>query len=242
MGKFKINFKPYGDQAILIEWPQVISKEILFDINNYEQKVKDNNIKSILEVNSIYNSILILYDIECDLSNLINSLHEIYNEDSEVIRFNRKVWEIPVCYQNEFGLDLKLISSEISLEIDEVISLHTSCRYTVFGIGFLPGFLYLGVLSKKLHFPRREAPRLIVPRGAVGIGGIQTGIYPQASPGGWNIIGNTPVKLFDVNEKPPTKISSGDEIQFKSVSIEEYKNIEEMQDVGIYELGFSSLK
>ena len=104
--------------------------------------------------------------------------------------------------------------------------MHISSLYTIHGIGFLPGFLYLGGLTEELYTPRLKVPRLVIKKGALGIGGSQTGIYPQESPGGWNIIGNTPVSMFEINKKTPCLFTPGDEIKFQSISIEEYKVIE----------------
>ena len=127
------------------------------------------------------------------------------------------------------------MSLEKELSIDEIISLHSEISYTVYGIGFLPGFLYLGGLNNKLHFPRRNMPRMEVVKGSVGIGGGQTGIYPQTSPGGWHIIGKTPINLFDVNSEIPCFINSADEVKFVPVLKEEFHLIEEANKKNSYE-------
>jgi len=124
-------------------------------------------------------------------------------------------------------LDLKLISREKNLSLDQIIRLHTQPIYTVYFIGFLPGFLYLGGLDKKLQISRKIHPRMEVQKGAVGIGENQTGIYPKSSPGGWQIIGNSPVPLFDKNRLPPCEISAGDKVKFYQVSKSEFLKISE---------------
>jgi len=118
----------------------------------------------------------------------------------------------------------------------KLIQLHTAPLYTVFCIGFLPGFMYLGGLNVVLHHPRRSAPRLKIPKGSVGIGGEQTGIYPQASPGGWNIIGNSPIQLFDPHNRNPCRISVGDKVKFYDVSEAEYELLSIQVETGIYNM------
>ena len=134
-------------------------------------------------------------------------------------------WQIPVCYEKEFGLDLQEIADKKSLSIDAIIRLHTASTYAVYFIGFLPGFLYLGGLNEKLFMERKSTPRLKVAKGAVGIGGSQTGIYPNTSAGGWNIIGKTPISFFDMEKASPCFANPGDEIKFTSISAAEYKVI-----------------
>jgi KipI family sensor histidine kinase inhibitor len=136
-------------------------------------------------------------------------------------------WEIPVCYDAQFGIDLDEIVQKTKLSIAEIISLHTAPRYQVFSIGFLPGFLYLGGLDSRLHMDRKSTPRLKVEKGAVGIGGIQTGIYPKSSPGGWQILGNSPLNFFDVFDEDPCFAKAGDYVKFVSVSLPEYHDIKE---------------
>lgn len=129
---------------------------------------------------------------------------------------------IPVCYDGEFGLDMERVMSHTGLSRGEIITLHSSTLYTVYMIGFLPGFPYLGELNEKLATPRLHTPRLKVPKGTVGIGGSQTGIYPLESPGGWNIIGKTPIDIYDPNREEPFFIRAGDQLQFYPISKEEF--------------------
>lgn len=125
-----------------------------------------------------------------------------------------RVVEIPVRYGGEDGPDLADVAAHCGLSADEVVRRHTKARYTVYFIGFQPGFAYLGGLDEALHTPRRAAPRLAVPAGSVGIGGAQTGIYPLATPGGWQLIGRTAVPLFSPDAEPPTLLAPGDRVRF----------------------------
>jgi inhibitor of KinA len=131
---------------------------------------------------------------------------------------------IPVCYAKTFAPDLEDLALQNKISQEEVIRIHTSATYRVYMIGFLPGFAYMGRVDERIVTPRRSQPRTMVPAGSVGIAGEQTGIYPFASPGGWNIIGQTPVALFDVKRKQPVLLQPGDEVTFYSITEHEFTN------------------
>ena len=137
-------------------------------------------------------------------------------------KFKGRTVEIPVCYDPEFGPDLGLVAKQAKLTPEEVIKRHGKPEYLVYLVGFAPGFPYLGGLPKELHTPRHAKPRMVVPPGSVGIGGQQTGIYPLATPGGWNLIGRTPVRLFRPEENPPVLLRAGDQVKFRAISREEF--------------------
>ena len=134
--------------------------------------------------------------------------------------------EIPVCYGGEFGPDLGLVAKQAKLSSEEVIKRHRKAEYLVYLIGFAPGFPYLGGLPKELATPRHAKPRMVVPPGSVGIAGNQTGIYPLGTPGGWNLIGRTPLQLFRPGENPPSLLRAGDRVEFRAVTPEEFANLE----------------
>ncbi len=137
-----------------------------------------------------------------------------------------RVVEVPVCYGGELGPDLDAVAALHGLAADEVVRLHAAGEYRVHMVGFVPGFPYLGGLHPRLHTPRRESPRTSVPRGSVGIGGGQTGIYPVESPGGWQLIGRTPLRLFDAHVEPPALLRAGDVVRFRPVSEAEFRALE----------------
>ena len=237
MKSYKLKFRAFGNSAILIEWPQRIVKEILEDIRIFSDKIEGKNIKEIQELNFVYASLLIIYNSDLiSFSELKQKLQLLYDEDNSALQRHHALWEIPVCYDKEFGIDLDFLSEEKKLSIDEIISLHSGNIYTVYGIGFLPGFLYLGGLKKALHIPRRSTPRLEVPRGAIAIGGDQTGIYPQHTPGGWHILGKTPVSLFNPRSEKPCFATPGDKIKFRPVSRAEFELIQIAENTEVYEL------
>lgn len=138
---------------------------------------------------------------------------------------SRKI-TIPVCYEDECALDRKTILTDHKLDWEEVVSIHSSKTYQVFMIGFLPGFAYMGMVDKKITFPRLEKPRMLVPAGSIGIAGEQTGIYPLDSPGGWNIIGRTPLKVFDITNENPALLQPHDTVTFKPISKKEFDSFD----------------
>jgi inhibitor of KinA len=133
--------------------------------------------------------------------------------------------EIPVCYDAEFGFDLDRVAEHTKLSAREVVDLHSTAEYRVACIGFVPGFTFLAGLPKNLATPRRDVPRKEIPPGSVGIGGAQTGIYPLLSPGGWNLIGRTPLKLFDPLKNPPTLLHPGDRVRFRAIARKEFESL-----------------
>jgi inhibitor of KinA len=233
MNKFELKFKPYGDTAILIEWPSEISESILEDIRIFSQKIQSSNVKGIIDVNFVYASLLVVYE-NLDCVALCDTLRRIYLDSSLHKLEKQNVWYIPVCY--EYGLDLEEILANKKLNKKDFVSIHTAPFYTVYGVGFLPGFLYLGGLNEELFTPRKEVPRIEIEKGSVAIGGNQTGIYPQNSPGGWHIIGKTPVPFFDSNKKDPTFVKPGDKIKFYSISKSRFKLLEIEVESEVYNL------
>jgi inhibitor of KinA len=135
-----------------------------------------------------------------------------------------RVVEIPVCYGGALGPDLEDVARAHEITADEVVRIHTSGDYLVYMVGFMPGFAYLGGLSTKLATPRRTTPRTVVPAGTVGIGGSQTGVYPLDSPGGWNLIGKTPLAVFDITRPQPALLATGDRVRFRAVTASDFRN------------------
>lgn len=233
-----IHIKPFGLHAILIEWPNEVSETILNRILQFEDNFKrncldDENWETVASYNSL---LLINKKLEIDFSPLSQQIKDWYKKGKELKKRQRYLWRLPVSYDTEFGMDLEEVSKKLNKSIEELIALHTSETYTVYGIGFLPGFMYLGGLNSALETPRKSSPRLKVAKGAVGIAGQQTGVYPQESPGGWNIIGNCTVPIFDGERDDPCFVSIGDKIQFYEISRAEFDLHKIEAEVGIYKL------
>jgi inhibitor of KinA len=132
--------------------------------------------------------------------------------------------EVPVCYGGDLGPDLGDVAARHRTTADEIVRIHSSGHYLVYMVGFMPGFAYLGGLPAEIATPRRSLPRTAVPAGSVGIGGQQTGVYPLESPGGWNLIGRTPVRIFDLSRKTPTLLNTGDRVKFRPISLDEFRD------------------
>lgn len=234
---YNLTYKPFGEQAILIEWPSRIDLKISNNIIAFKNAIESFQQEKIADSIIGYSSLTLKYNDNLeDVCQEIAVLKSIYATPffkRNTLSFN---WQVPVCYEKEFGLDLQEMSDKSTLPIDKIIRLHVASTYTVYFIGFLPGFLYLGGLDEKLVTERKSTPRLKVSKGAVGIGGSQTGIYPTTSAGGWNIIGKTPISFFDIEKETPCFASPGDTIQFVSVSLSEYKMIEKQVLANTYVL------
>lgn len=177
----------------------------------------------VLEVVPTYRSLAIAYDpLEVEAERLTARIAETLRHLREIRLPPPKVVRIPTVYGGAYGPDLPFVARHNGLTEEEVIRIHSRTRYHVYMIGFAAGFAYLGGLSRRIATPRLESPRLRVPVGSVGIGGIQTGVYPAETPGGWRIIGRTYVKLFDPLREPPTPMDPGDKVQFIPISEAEY--------------------
>ena len=223
-----LKFSQYNEHSILIEWPAIIDDLMLDSILNVKNNIQSNCIKEKVEIITTYNSILVIYKSTIDNINDEISMLKGLSLEQKVQKENKlSIWEIPVCYDDEFGMDLEEFSNRKGLSKSKIIQLHSEIIYTVFFIGFLPGFLYLGGLKPKLFIDRKTTPNLNVKKGSVAIGGQQTGIYPQDSPGGWYIIGNSPIELFNAYNNPPCFIKAGDKIKFKSIDKSHYLDIED---------------
>lgn len=234
---YKPTYKTIGVQAILIEWQPQISREILDDILSFKEKLALQKNAQFLDFIVAYNSLTIIYKDEIVNANkAIKELQDLYENQVQIQKTKPFIWQIPVCYDIEFGLDLKIISEKVKLPINQIINLHSQTIYTVYFIGFLPGFLYLGGLNPQLFLERRANPRLKVAKGSVGIGGKQTGIYPSETAGGWHLIGKTPINFFDVSKEPPCFAKSGDGIQFQSVSKAAFYDIEKSVLANTYQI------
>lgn len=224
--RYELQYKRYSERAILIEWPVKIDENILYDLLSFKKSILSFYGKLIVEVISSYNSLLIYYvsTIE-DFYSEVFELKSLYSKDFEDTVPENKLWRIPVCYAASLAQDLEVFAKDKSLTVEEIIRLHTAPLYTVYGIGFLPGFLYLGGLDDQLHRARKITPSLHVKKGAVAIGGSQTGIYPVDSPGGWHVIGMCPLDFFNPKTENCCFILPGDKIQFISIKKNEYNDI-----------------
>ena len=206
--------------------------------------IKKENIDRIIELVPTYCSLLINYDVlKINYNTLVEKLKTFLNNDVETTEGEEvTLVEIPTLYNDEFGPDLSYVAEYNKLSKEEVIKIHTGTDYLVYMLGFMPGFTYLGGMSEKIATPRLESPRLQIYPGSVGIAGKQTGMYPSMSPGGWRIIGRTPLKLYNPDSDTPVYISSGDYVRYVSISEEEYNEILKKVENNEYKLNIRKIK
>lgn len=238
MSAYTISIRPFGIHSILVEWPIRVEEAILEDILQFRQHLENHCLKDEKwEMVIAYNSLTLIHREEpIAFENFREKLLAWYAADKKDAVREKLLWRLPVCYDLEFGIDLNEVSQYSGLSIEELIKRHTENKYTVYGIGFLPGFMYLGGIPEVLEVPRKSKPRAKVLKGSVGLAGKQTGIYPQDSPGGWNIIGNCSVPMFEPKKQKPCFVNVGDKVQFCAIERAEY-NLHKIEgEVGIYKV------
>ena len=228
-------FLPVGDCALAVEFGNAISEEINGKVRSLAKALKGAAITGITEWVPTYRSLLIYYD-PCVISfrRLASLLHGVIGKAGTAIQAGKRIWEIPVLYGGEYGEDIGFVAAHAGIAPEDVIRLHSAAEYRIYMLGFLPGFAYLGGLDKKLHTPRLKTPRTRIPPGSVGIGGEQTGIYPIASPGGWQLIGRTPARPYDPRRETPILFEAGDYVRFVPVDEERFLDIEKRVEAGTY--------
>lgn len=222
----KARFRTAGDRGLLVEYGDIIDPDVNNKVRSMAMVMEQNAPEGVIEVIPTYRSLLIVYEpsrtnpveLQKTLKTLEARLDEIKIPPPDTV-------EIPVCYGGEFGPDIEYVAESHNLTVEEVIELHCRPEYLIYMVGFTPGFPFLGGLSEKLHTPRLETPRTFVPEGSVGVANNQTGIYPVASPGGWRLLGRTPVKLFAPGRRNPFLYQAGDRIKFNPITAEEYARI-----------------
>lgn len=225
-----------GDKALVVEFGNKISEEINSKVRAMMIAIDSKNIDGIVEITPTYRSLMIHYNpLEIDYNNLVEKIKDIENGLDNIDIPLPEVIEIPTVYGGEYGPDIENVAQHNGISVDEVIKIHTSKEYLIYMLGFTPGFPYLGGMDEKIATPRLKVPRTKITGGSVGIAGSQTGIYPIDSPGGWQLIGRTPLKLYDVYREKPILLQSGNYIKFVKVDEKQYKEIEDAVKRGEYE-------
>jgi len=216
-----------GDRAILAEYGDAIDESVNEKVRAITELLRQSSFEGIRIILPAYRSIGIMFDpLVVSPEQIEEHLLRLESELEKAAVPEARTVEIPVCYGGDYGPDIQFVATHNSLETEEVIRIHSAVPYRIYTIGFAPGFFYLGGLDPRLHTPRMETPRVLVPAGSVGIAEAQTGAYPIDSPGGWRIIGRTPLKLFDSSRPEPFLYKAGDSIRFTPISPETYRRIE----------------
>jgi KipI family sensor histidine kinase inhibitor len=214
-----------GDRGLLLQFGDEISREINEKVRRMALAIQAKSIEGVIETVPTYRSLLIIYNpILLPIGDLKKRLERIEEELQQTPLQEPKLTRIPVVYGGAYGPDLEGVAKYLQTSPEEVIRLHCSKPYLIYMIGFMPGYPYMGELPQALVTPRLKTPRLVVPKGSVAIAQRQTGIYSMESPGGWQILGRTPVELFDPEKDPPALLQMGDFVQFHAISEEEFHN------------------
>jgi len=223
-----ISIIPMGDTALVLEVGHTISEETHRRVQAVVQRLDQQPISGVLEVVPAFATVTVYYDpFQIAYTELRDRVEAALQGLTDVELPPSRIVEIPVCYGGEFGPDLAKVAARNQLTPSEVIEIHTDAEYLVYMIGFAPGFPYLGGLSERIATPRRDTPRPVIPAGSVGIAGQQTGVYPLETPGGWQLIGRTPLRLFRPEQDPPTLLQAGDLVRFREITAEQYQVIKE---------------
>ena len=221
---------PFSEQGVTVEFGSTIDVQTNALVLAFAATVEGAAIPGVLDVVPTYCAVTIYFNPLCtDAAALTDQLLSLINTSSPAAETIRTTHRIPVCYGGDVGPDLIGVADHAGIAPSAVVSLHTSVIYRVYMIGFSPGFPYMGLVPDLLTAPRLATPRRQVAAGSVGIAGQQTGIYPQPSPGGWRIIGRTPVRLFDLTRPQPFLVAAGDQVQFIPIDITEFPNLSSEQ-------------
>lgn len=230
------NIYQAGDQAVIVVFEETISPSINLQVHSLKTSIERYGLTEILELVPGYASLLVGYDANLISSEEIQAkILSIFSNGIDIKSADSRIIEIPVLYGGIHGPDLDDLADIANLQTDEVIQMHSEAEYLVYMIAFTPGFPYLGGLNEKLQAKRLPTARAKVPSGSVGIAGLQTGIYPIESSGGWRLIGRTPLCLFDPDKESPVLLAPGDYVNFKPiVHPDEFYEIEEQVRIGDY--------
>ena len=232
---------PAGDQALVVELGDEIDADLNRRVHDLTHLVEEQRIRGVVDLTPTYRSLLVQYDgTETSLGEVSSAIRDLEGKPGTASSEQPLVVHVPTLYGGEFGPDLEDIAERAGVPVAEAINIHSSEEYLVYMMGFTPGFPYLGGLDERLATPRLETPRQEIPAGTVGIAESQTGIYPVSSPGGWRLIGRTPLNLFDPSRESPSLLSAGDYLRFVPIDNEdEFKAIQDSVAEGTYETTMS---
>ena len=232
---------PAGDHAVVVEYGDEIDPAINSVVHRAVAEIERADIDGVVEVVPTYRSTLVYYDpFQATFDDIAAALRGL-SLDSGEVEDVRRIVDIPTLYGGDYGPDLPFVASSAGMSEREVVQIHSGADYLVYAMGFSPGFPYLGGLDPRLNTPRLKSPRTSIPAGSVGIAETQTGVYPVASPGGWQLIGRTPLRLFDAESESPAVIQPGDRVRFVPIDDEAaFEEISSRVQDGSYVIGTRS--
>ena len=221
------NISNLGDAALYCDFGNEVNKDINSEVINFFKSIKEKNIKGIINLTPSYNKLIVSYDLRVINFKEIKKIIENLNINETQKTINKKL-EIPVCCDSLFSLDIERLEKKLNLNKEKILENFFNKEYFCYMTGFIAGMPFLGDLDKNLRVQRLETPRVKVPKGSIGLTEQFANIYTFESPGGWNIIGNTPINIFDsLKEKEPNLINPGDLVSFKQITLDKYKNYNE---------------
>ena len=230
-------FLPGGDSALFVELGDAIDPELNRHVRRMHLAIEEAGLTGVVEAVPAYCSLLIYYEPRrTSPEDLVASLDRLSRRVEEREFPQPMITEVPTVYGGDYGQDLDFVAGYSGLSAEEVVHLHAGRDYLIYMLGFIPGFPYLGGMSPRISTPRLATPRAKIPTGSVGIAGNQTGIYPEESPGGWRLIGRTPLKLFHPDNKPPALLQMGDYVRFLPITESEFRLIGEQLERGTHRL------
>jgi inhibitor of KinA len=231
-----VRFLSAGDRALVVEFGDQVDRALSEDVLRLDAIIGSNAPNGVVETMPTFRSLMIHYDpLITSRAKLEKEIGGLLDHNS-IPRIGARLWRVPVCYEGEFAPDLAEVARLTGLSTDKVVALHSGTRFHVYMLGFLPGFPYMGDLPQALALPRRADPRLRVPAGSVSIATSLTAIYPCESPGGWHLIGTTPIRLFDVERPRPALFAPGDAIAFEAIDPASFAAIRHAVENRIYEV------
>lgn len=233
--EFKLD--PLGDTAVRVQLGSTIAPNTNQKIRSFALLLERERIRGVSEWIPTYTAVTLCYDpYIISYTRLVEKITNLYKKLENITLPSAEVIHIPTYYGGEAGPDIERVANHNQIEVEDVINIHSGSSYLIYMMGFTPGFPYLGGMSKKIATPRLEKPRQKIPPGSVGIAGEQTGIYSLETPGGWQLIGRTPLRLYDSSNDSPMLLKAGDYLKFISISKEEYDRIEADIQAGTYHL------
>lgn len=233
----KVHIVDCSDASLSVVFGNEIDEQLNRQTMAFANAVNENFSEKVIDVCPTYSSVNIMYDpVSINRKELKRKLKQLLKNEVTDSGSDKKsfIWKIPVCYGGKCGEDLEDTAALTGMSAEELVYTHSKTLYRIYMLGFLPGFAYLGGLDNKICAPRLKSPRLEIPDGSVGIGGNQTGIYPLASPGGWRLIGRTPVDVYNPKRTPAVLYSAGDYIKFEPVDYEDFLRIQKLIEKNSY--------
>jgi inhibitor of KinA len=237
-----VRFLPAGDTALIVEFGAEIQRDMSDRVLSLSNRVRLASLPGVTETVPTFRSLAVHYDpLTVSSDTLVAAIREFLAQPAEE-RSPARLWRVPACYDERCAPDLVEVAKSRGLTPDEVVFLHSRTRYHVYMVGFVPGYPYMGDLPPELELPRRSDPRVRVPPGSIAIATTMTAVYPIESPGGWHLIGRTPVRLFDSTWERPALFSPGDAVHFEPISWVDYEGIAQAAAGGQYAVPSESLE